>query len=92
MSNDKNEKPAPPAPKPTTERIPVRVLRFFHPHPSFNANTSITADPTQKNRNHYSIDYVPSLRHHRVEYQPIDGKAQISFVHEVHAASWEPLA
>jgi hypothetical protein len=90
VSNDKQQ----PAPKPEAkpDRIPVRVLRFFHPHPSFNAQTSVTADPSQKNRNHYIIEYVPGLRHHRVEYRPIDGKPQVSFVHEVHAASWEPMA
>jgi hypothetical protein len=89
-----NEKQPAPTPKPETkpDRIPVRVLRFFHPHPSFGAATSITSDLTHKNRSHYVIEYIPAMRHHRVEFRPIDKKPEISFVQEVHAASWEPMA
>jgi hypothetical protein len=74
------------------DRIPVRVLQFFNGHPSFNASTSVSSNPNAGNRSHYIIEYVPSMRHHRVEYRPIDGKPIVRFVHEVHVAAWEPAA
>lgn len=88
MSNDKQ-----PHKQPRTgpERIAVRVLTFRDPHPSFGGMGSLTSDLTHANRNHYVIEYVPSMRHHRVEYRPIDGKPRVTFIHETHAASWEPM-
>jgi len=90
VSNDKPKQPEPQRTGP--ERLPVRVLQFFQPHPSFNATTSLTSTPEVTNRNAFIIEYVPSMRHHRVEYRPIDGKPLVRFVHESHVASWEPMA
>lgn len=82
MSNDRK----PDAPK----TIAVRHLKFFRAHPSLNASESITSDTSSPNRSHYVIEYVPSLRHHRVEFRPIDAKPRVLFIHETHVASWEP--
>jgi len=86
MSNDKQQ-PKPDKPEP--QRIAVRVLQFFQAHPAFNATTSLTSTPEATNRNAYVIEYIPSMRHHRVEFRPVDGKPRVQFVHESHVASWE---
>ncbi len=88
MSNDPvpTKKPAPDAPK----TISVKALTFFQAHPSFNARSSISAEPAA-NKGRVSIEFVPSLRHHRVEMQAAGQPVRVFFVQESHVASWEPL-
>jgi hypothetical protein len=70
--------------------IAVKSLTFFDPHPHFSAKTSISHEPlAQKGR--ISIEFVPSLRHHRVEVHTPDHPPRIVFVQEGHVAGWEPL-
>ncbi len=94
MSNEtKNEnKPAPKvepaADKPKT--IGVKSLTFFQPHPDFDARMSIKAEP-MANKGRVAIDFVPSMRLHRVERQKHGGLAVVTMVHEGHVAGWEPL-
>ncbi len=71
--------------------IAVRTLTFYQAHPNFGARTSIKAEPEQS-KNKVTIEFVPSLRHHRVEmYKPEATAAVIVFVHESHVSGWEPL-
>jgi hypothetical protein len=80
-----------PSPEPVAPKtISVKALTFFQAHPSFNARSSISAEPAA-NKGRVSIEFVPSLRHHRVEMQAAGQPARVFFVQESLVASWEPL-
>ena len=82
---------AKPAPGPTDlgKTISVRVLVFARPHPSFNAQSSIAAE-SAVNKRRITIDFVPALRHHRVETHRPDGAPRVQFIPEGFVADWEP--
>jgi hypothetical protein len=77
-------------PKDGPKTIPVKSLTFFDPHPNFTAKTSISAE-TALNKGRITIEFVPSMRHHRVEIHTPDHAPRIVFVQEGHVAGWEPL-
>jgi hypothetical protein len=74
--------------KPKT--IPVKTLTFFQSHPSFNARTSISAEQAA-NKGRVTIEFVPGLRHHKVESTLPGQPAKVVYVYEGHVASFEPL-
>ncbi len=82
--------PAPKKPE-TPKSYPVAVLKFFQPHPGFNAQSSISVSK-ETNRDRYVIEFVPSLRHHRVECHKPGQAMKVFMVPECHVASWEPAA
>lgn len=95
MSNDPKPNPTKPAPvvevRPDYGKtIPIKVLTFFQPHPNLNAKTSISAE-AQSNKGRVSIEFIPSLRHHRVEIQLPGEKARTLMISEGHVAGFEPL-
>jgi hypothetical protein len=70
--------------------IPVKSLCFFQPHPAFDARNSVAAEPAE-NKARVIIEFIPSLRHHRVERRKVGEPVRITMVHEALVASWEPL-
>ena len=82
--------PAPKKPE-APKSYPVQALKFFQPHPGFGAASSISASK-EVNRDRYVIEFVPSLRHHRVEHHKPGQEMKVVMVYEGHVASWEPAA
>ena len=70
--------------------IAIKSLTFFQPHPSLRAASSITAESAQ-NKGKVSIEFVPSLRHHRLEMHSPEGVVRTLMISESHVAAWEPL-
>jgi hypothetical protein len=93
---DTKQKPKPPAievtetKKPPRETIAVKNLTFYQPHPNFNARNSLASE-SAANKGRVTIDFNPSMRHHRVEQFQIGGGSKVRFVHESSVADWEPL-
>lgn len=83
-------KPAPPAKPDYGKTIAVKSLVFYQNHPALNARTSIAAE-SAANRGLVSIEFIPSLRHHRLEMISAAGDARVLMIAESHVASWEPL-
>ncbi len=85
-------KPADPTPTKTDygKTIPVKCITFYQAHPNYNAQMSISAEPAA-NKNRTVIDFVPSLRHHRVEQTKVGQPTMVRFIHECLIASFEPL-
>ncbi len=81
-ANDRGDKP---------KTIPVKCLTFYQAHPNYNAQMSISAEPAA-NKTRTIIEFIPSLRHHRVERHAPGQAAVVRFIYEGHVASWEPLA
>lgn len=95
MNEIKNEsKTVPKAPdSPKTDApktIPVKSLCFFQPHPAFDARNSIAAELAE-NKARVIIEFIPSLRHHRVERRKVGEPVRVTMVPESLVASWEPL-
>ncbi len=95
MSNPNDKpptKPADPAPvKPDFGKtIAVKHLAFHLAHPKLDAATSISAESRAGQRK-VTIDFVPSLRHHRLEIHKPDAPVRVMFIYEGHVASWEPV-
>jgi hypothetical protein len=95
----KPTKPKPPAievaepKKPATDSpksIAVKSLCFFQPHPAFDARNSIASESAE-NRPRVLIEFIPSLRHHRVERRKVGEPVRVTMVPESLVASWEPL-
>lgn len=92
-------KPAPPKPSPNEKpkadapkTIAVKCLTFHQAHPALGALSSISGS-TKANRSPYMIEYVPQMRHHRIEQVQGDKKPpRVLFVPEAAVASWEPAA
>ena len=70
--------------------IPVKCLTFYQAHPNYNAQMSISAEPAA-NRGKVIIEFIPSLRHHRVEKHSPGQAPVVRFIYEGHVASFEPL-
>jgi hypothetical protein len=71
--------------------IPVKHLAFHVPHPKLDATQNISAE-SRLGQRWVAIEFVPSLRHHRLEIRKPGEDPRVLFIHEVHVASWEPLA
>jgi hypothetical protein len=70
--------------------ILVKTLTFTDAHPMFDARRSISSE-TQANKGLVIIEFIPSLRHHRIERHSTGGPPKIQMVHETAVAGWEPL-
>lgn len=96
-------------PAPKRDTIPVAMLKFSDQQPldipGKGAASSINGTPHHKvidadgkrilNEKCWVIDYIPSMRHHRVVYYSADGKDPapvVRMVHESNVRTWEPLA
>jgi hypothetical protein len=94
----KPTKPKPPAIEVTEAKKPdpaksiaVKSLCFFQPHPAFDARNSIASESAE-NKARVVIEFIPGLRHHRVERRKVGEPVRVTMVHEALVASWEPLA
>jgi hypothetical protein len=90
MNDNAKTEPKKPAPPDAPKTIAVKSLTFYQPHPDYNARSSLAAQPSAS-MGRVLIEFVPSLRHHRVETQAPDGVPKVRFIHEGHVAAWEPL-
>lgn len=82
-----------PSPNQTREPLAVRLVRFREPMdaPGLSVASSCTASD-QSNRKRHSIQYLPWMRHFRIEFFPGgEGATQVAYIHEAHIKSWEPL-
>lgn len=99
MADEKKNENLPP------KTIAVRTLRFLSTaapnielYGSAKNGSAVTAkDPGESKLEHYAIDFIPAIRHHRVQWFQAghDGKApptRTSYVYEGHVATWEPLS
>jgi hypothetical protein len=91
-------KPKPPAIEVTEPKKPdgaktilVKNLTFHHAHANLDARMSIAAE-SAPNKGKVLIEFVPSLRHHRIEIHKPNAAPRVLFVHEGNVSSWEPLA
>lgn len=86
----------PPAAKPAPVKpdygktIAVKSLVFYANHPALNARTSIAAE-SAPNKGLCTIEFIPSLRHHRLEMMSPAGEMRVLMIPESHVASFEPL-
>lgn len=89
MSGQNDNKPKP------EQRYPVAVLRLREkmPLPIGGITDVLLGTSTQENKPRYVIEYVPSMRHHRVCYYVASGKVpqQVVMIHEAAVQSWEPV-
>lgn len=81
--------------KPKPERTyPVRVLRLREkmPLPIGGMTDVLLGDEKHENRPRYHIEYIPSMRHHRVAYFMASAKepTTVVMIHEASVQSWEP--
>lgn len=90
MNDNKPQQPKP------ERSIPVRLLRLREkmPLPIGGVTDVLIGDEKQENKVRYVIEYLPSLRHHRVAYYQASAKVPTSviMISEGAAASWEPVA
>lgn len=87
MSNDPKQQSHRPEP------IGVRVLKFVGNTdiPGRGYTQSVTADKEKpKNRDHYTIEFMPWLRHHRITLHQASGESAVRMVPEAHVSTWEP--
>lgn len=66
--------------------IDVRVLRFVMPMDACGLNVASACTAGKK----HAIQYLPWMRHFRIEWTREPGLVEVSMVHETHAKSWEP--
>ena len=73
-----------------TPSISVSRATFDRPIdlPGKTSATAIKVE-TQSNREQYQIDYLPSLRHHRITHTR-DGISSIAMVSESRVTNWVP--
>jgi hypothetical protein len=91
QQSTKNGNTAPPVAEAADAKpksIPVKCVTFNRPHPLFSANQSVAASSAPHAR--IAIEFVPSLRHHRIEEHRADKPARVVLVHETLIAGWEP--
>lgn len=103
MSDDKkNEKQEKAAAKPpaveTPKGMPVKILRLVRATqlPGY-PQTDVIATQKMPDRREWTIEYIPQMRHHRIDYYnpnatKEEDKHRVGFVHETHVSVWEPLA
>jgi len=75
------------------EPIAVKQIRFVgHVDiPGKNQTQSVTADPAKpKHQHHWTIEFMPWLRHHRVTWHGPGGESAVRMVPEAHVSTWEP--
>jgi hypothetical protein len=94
QSHNTKGKPSQPEPIAVVDAKPksilVKTLTFTDAHPMFDARRSISSE-TQANKGLVIIEFIPSLRHHRIERHSTGGPPKIQMVHETAVAGWEPL-
>jgi hypothetical protein len=73
--------------------IPVRVMRFNIPMDALGLSvaSSVSDRETKSAASKHRLQYLPWMRHFRLEFSPGNGKPeQISLIHESHVKSWDP--
>lgn len=67
------------------------ILRGVINIPGDSAAERIKCNP-EKRGNHWTVDYIPALRHHEVTFYPADDRkpAERAYIHETHVGRWDP--
>ncbi|HVJ93289.1 MAG TPA: hypothetical protein VM580_25990 [Labilithrix sp.] len=88
MSNDEKK----PAPSTNNKPEPIRVKRIlFHSKQIEVPGVSYVGGLTVTEQKHYTIEFMPWLRHHRITWTPPGKEPVVRMVHETHVSTWEPL-
>ena len=73
--------------------VPVKIIRFRQPTDGggFSVASSLT-NSREGRATRYTMNYLPWVRHHRIEFTPSDKTAKVltTYVHESEVMSWVP--
>lgn len=83
-----------PATAKTEQRIPVKRITLLVTRnlPGAGVTDTLLGDQKQVNKPRFVIEYIPSMRHHRIcYYAPAAQEPTVTMIPESAVSDWEPV-